>query len=153
MTEEALARLQEALGDRVEALEMASPRRLRADVPAGGAKEALRILREEVGYRHLSAISGVDGGEALEVIYQVSGPQGVLLSLRTRVPRDAPRLPTATDVYPSSILYEREVHDLLGVEFEGHPDLRRLLLYEGWPEGEYPLRKDWKPAKEGEEGA
>lgn len=152
MTEEALAQLRERIGERLENLEPAGRRRLRANVAADQAMEVLRLLHDEMGYRHLSAISGVDNGEALEVIYQVSGPQGVLLSLRTRVPRDTPRLPTATDVYPAAVLYEREVHDLLGVEFEGHPDLRRLLLYEGWPEGAYPLRKDWKP-EEGEDRA
>jgi len=46
---------------------------------------------------------------------------------------------------PGAILYEREVHDLLGVVFDGHPDLSRLILPEDWPEDVYPLRKEYSP--------
>jgi NADH-quinone oxidoreductase subunit C len=45
---------------------------------------------------------------------------------------------------PGAVLYEREVHDLLGVVFDGHPSLERLILPDDWPEGVYPLRKDYK---------
>jgi Ni,Fe-hydrogenase III component G len=69
------------------------------------------------------------------------------------IPKDAPRIPTVTGLFPVAGLYERECHDLLGIEFEGLADTRRLLLYEGWPEGQYPLRKDWKPPTGGEKHA
>lgn len=132
-------------------LERSAPRRLTANISPDEVKEALLILRDEVGCRHLSAISGVDTGEEIEIIYHLSAPEGVLLSIRASLSRNVPRMTTIMDIHPAASLYEREIHDLLGVEFEGHPDPRRLLLYEGWPEGEYPLRKDWKPAsKEGE---
>ncbi|MCK4434684.1 NADH-quinone oxidoreductase subunit C, partial [Candidatus Bathyarchaeota archaeon] len=58
------------------------------------------------------------------------------------VPKNNPNVPTVTDLIPGAILYEREVHDLLGVNFEGHPDLSPLLLPEEWPQNLYPLRKE-----------
>ena len=56
------------------------------------------------------------------------------------VPEGKPVAPTITDVIPGAVLYEREVHDLLGVEFEGHPDLSPLLLPDDWPREVHPLR-------------
>lgn len=133
----------------VEDLREAAPRRITGNTSSDRVKGALRILRDKLGYRHLSAISGVDTGEAIEIIYHVSARDGFLVSVRTSLPRDNPRVPTVTDIHPAANLYEREIRDLLGVEFEGHPDPRRLLLYEDWPRDEYPLRKDWKPRDEG----
>lgn len=62
------------------------------------------------------------------------------LILRTRVPYDAPTLPTVSHIFAGANFYEREAFDLLGVEFTGHPDLTRILLPDEW-EG-HPLRKD-----------
>jgi len=59
------------------------------------------------------------------------------------VAKDKPILPTITDLIPGATLYEREVHDLLGITFKGHPDLSPLILPEGWPPDVYPLRKEW----------
>jgi NADH-quinone oxidoreductase subunit C len=61
--------------------------------------------------------------------------------LRTSLPDDEPRMPTATGVYRSAEIMERELFDFFGVEFEGHPDLRRILMPEEW-QG-YPHRKDY----------
>ena len=62
------------------------------------------------------------------------------LRIRAGVPGDDPVAPSLTDVYPGTNFYEREIYDLLGIRFEGHPDLTRILLPDDW-EG-HPLRKD-----------
>ena len=62
-------------------------------------------------------------------------------AVKVYVPRATPKLPTVIDLWPSADWHEREAFDLLGIDFEGHPDLRRILLAEDW-EG-YPLRKDY----------
>ena len=64
------------------------------------------------------------------------------IALKVRVPRDDPRVPTVSDIWRTAEWHEREAYDLLGIVFEGHPDLRRILLPEDW-EG-FPLRKDYK---------
>ena len=146
-----LAKIKASVLGLTEEPKLARPRRITARTTPDKVLTVLSGLKD-AGCRHLSAISTVDTGDAFEVIYHVSAG-GVLVSLRTSVPKAAPRVPTATGVFPVAVLYEREAHDLMGIEFEGHPDPRPLLLYEGWPEGQYPLRKDWKPPTGGEKHA
>jgi len=95
---------------------------------------------------YLSCVSGVDrpDEDQIEVVYTVhSLPGPAKASLRVRVDRKAerPSLPSLVQVWPAADYHEREVYDLLGVWFEGHPDLRRILLAETF-EG-HPLRKDF----------
>ncbi|MDX1907538.1 MAG: NADH-quinone oxidoreductase subunit C [Bacteroidia bacterium] len=103
----------------------------------------------------LACVSGVDRGPAanrLEVVYHlasvVHGHQLVLRCgmHRTRpdTPGYIPSLPSVAAIWRTADWHEREIWDLLGVRFEGHPDLRRILLPEDW-EG-HPLRKDYQPA-------
>jgi Ni,Fe-hydrogenase III component G len=110
------------------------------------AKSVIAYLVDKYDMRHLSTISAVDLGDKLEVVYHLAKPK-LLLSVCTQAPKDDPTVDTITDVIPGAILYEREIHDLMGVIPKGHPDLRRLLLHEDWPEDVYPLRKDWKPPR------
>jgi NADH-quinone oxidoreductase subunit C len=79
----------------------------------------------------------------LGVAYSLySHDKGHKFTLRTRVPRDKPVVPTVTGVWSTAAWHEREAWDLLGIGFEGHAGLRRILLEEGW-EG-HPLRKDYQ---------
>lgn len=105
-------------------------------------KEAVSHLIKELNFVHLSTITGVDLGKEIELIYHFCRDGAIELSLKVRVPKDNPVLPTITTVSPGATLYEREVHDLLGVVFEGHPNLSRLILPDEWPENVYPLRKE-----------
>lgn len=83
----------------------------------------------------------------LEVVYNLySYETRQHLSLKCRLPREAPALPSATPLWPGADWLEREVWDLFGVRFEGHPNLRRLLLPEGWVG--HPLRKDYDRSRE-----
>ena len=91
----------------------------------------------------ISTITGVDLGNEIELNYHMICEGTV--TLKIRVPKEKPVTKTITDILPGANLYEREVFDLLGVTFEGHPNLERLLLPESWPQGDYPLRRDWKP--------
>ncbi len=104
-----------------------------------------RFLRDEENYRYLSSITGVDylpEGQ-FEVVYHFYQPSGgPALVVKTRIPRDAPVLPSLTPVFPGAEFQEREIWDLFGIRFTGHPDLRRILLWEGF--SGHPLRKDWR---------
>jgi NADH-quinone oxidoreductase subunit C len=80
--------------------------------------------------------------QGLEVVARLDNlDAGVAVSMRTRLPPGATRCPTLTGVFRGADWMERECYDMFGVVFEGHPDLRRILLGEDW-EG-YPLRKDY----------
>ncbi len=107
--------------------------------------EVVTALRDEMGYDYLSSVTATDyiNEGNLEVVYHlyrsIGGP-GLVLHVPT--PRENSVAPSLVPVYPGADLQEREVWDMLGVRFEGHPDLRRILLWEGFHG--FPLRKDWK---------
>lgn len=125
-------------------MEPSRPRRLFVRVKAEDYKEAIRRLVEEKGILHISTITGMDTGKEIEILTHLFG-QGVEVTVTTATSRDDPKMDSITDILPGATFYEREVYDLLGVKFEGHPNLKRVLLPDDWPEGVYPLRKDFKP--------
>jgi NADH-quinone oxidoreductase subunit C/D len=108
--------------------------------------EVATAIRDEFGYDLLTAVTGVDylPENKMEVVYhayKTTGGPGLIF--RVQVPRvDPVEVPSLIEVYPGADLQEREAWDLLGIRFTGHPDLRRILMWEGY-EG-HPLRKDWK---------
>jgi NADH-quinone oxidoreductase subunit C/D len=101
-------------------------------------------LRDQHGFDLLSSVTGVDYfPDQMEVVYHayrtVGGP-GIVF--KVQVPRIDPiEIPSLTSVWPGAELQEREIWDLFGIKFTGHPDLRRILMWEGF-DG-HPLRKDW----------
>ncbi|TET64438.1 NADH-quinone oxidoreductase subunit C [Candidatus Bathyarchaeota archaeon] len=117
-------------------------RRIFVYIKKDALKDAVEYSVTDLKFKHLSTITGVDLGGEIEVIYHLTYEGSIVLSIRLTVPKNNPNVPTVTDLIPGAILYEREVHDLLGVNFEGHPDLSPLLLPEGWPQNVYPLRKE-----------
>ena len=114
-------------------------------VPAKNLIELAVNLRDVLKYDFLSSVTGVDYEPEgkLEVVYHLFRTLGgPALVLKVQVPRENPVVPSLYYVYRSAELQEREAWDLLGIRFEGHPDLRRLLTWEGF--AGHPLRKDWK---------
>lgn len=104
---------------------------------------ALRIV-QGAGFHFLTDLTAVDHGgpePRFEVVYLLTAPgASARLRLKVRVASGDAVVPSATSVWAGANWLEREVFDLFGIRFEGHPDLRRILLPEDW-EG-YPLRKD-----------
>ena len=103
------------------------------------------LIHEKTYFDSLSCLTGVDNGPELgtmEVVYNLySIPYDLHLILKVLLERDSPNIDSVTSVWKTADWHEREVYDLLGIHFNGHPDLRRILLPEDW-EG-YPLRKDY----------
>ena len=100
-------------------------------------------------YPSLSNLSGVDYPKrnVIEVVYNLySYPHRHLFTLKVEAPRDNPVVPTVSGVWSHADWQEREAFDLLGVVFDGHPDLRRILMPEDWPG--HPLRKDFVEPEE-----
>jgi NADH-quinone oxidoreductase subunit C/D len=114
--------------------------------------EVAQIVRDEMGYDYLSSVTGVDyHPDHMEVVYHLyKTTGGPALMLKTQAPRENTVVPSLVSLYPGADFQEREAWDLLGIRFEGHPDLRRILMWEGF-DG-HPLRKDWQEAYHEEEG-
>ena len=102
-------------------------------------------LRDQQGYDYLSMVTSVDWPQYFEVVYYLYGvaqPKDALI-LKVRLPdKSNPIVPSLISVWPGADLQEREVYDMMGIRFDGHPNLRRILLWDGF-EG-WPLRKDYK---------
>jgi len=107
-------------------------------------RDAVRACTERLHCDRLITISAADEATGIELIYHFTGPHRNVISISVMVPRDNVLLPTLSDLLPPAGILERQIHDLFGVEFTGHPGLKKLMLNEDWPENEFPLRKDWK---------
>jgi len=142
---EVVEALRSELGGELEEASIIRPSRVKVLVRAGAHRRAISRLKERFGELHVFSIVGADLRDALEVTYNLwlYGPR-VHVMLKVRVPREGAEVETISDLVPGSALYEREVYEMLGVRFRGHPRLERLFLPEDWPEGLYPLRKDAK---------
>lgn len=110
--------------------------------------EAATFIRDELGYDLLSSVTGVDylAEGKMEVVYHAyKTTGGSALVFKVQAERVDPiSVPSLISVWMGADLQEREIWDLYGIRFEGHPDLRRILMWEGF-EG-HPMRKDWKEA-------
>ena len=117
--------------------------RATVDVPPAGWVPLAMAARDELGcdfFDWLTAVDELDEGFSVVAhVWSVAGRYGVLL--RTRVPRDAAVVDSIVEVYPGADWPERETYEMFAIDFTGHPDLRPLLLPDGF-EG-HPLRKDF----------
>ncbi len=107
------------------------------------------FLRDELGFDHISCVSGTDwiAKNEIEVIYFVgslSKPEykDIIFALAERPKRDAPVVPSLIEVWAGAEYHERETHEMLGVDFSGHPNQKHFLLPEDWDDIP-PLRKDY----------
>jgi Ni,Fe-hydrogenase III component G len=135
--------LKRDLGAKALDLANPAPRRIFLKIAPADLLAAATLLRDKYDCAHLSTISGADRGETFEFLYHFASPVAVI-TVRTGVPRSEPRLPSICAAIPGAVLYERELQDMFGVIVEGIPDARRLVLPDDWPDGQFPLRKDWK---------
>ena len=109
--------------------------------------DALTLLRDKYDFELLSTMTAIDFWPQLSprfhVIYQLTSlARNLSLQLRVALPDGQPHIPTAVGVYEVANWRERELRDMFGIVPDGHPDLRILLLPEGWDD-KHPLRKDF----------
>ena len=126
----------------------ASPTRMRIFtdfMPPEKFEAVLRFAHDELGFHKGKHIVGTDEGEDLGFSYILSNDDFILLVLREKVSKANPRVHSQSTLYPSLTLHERELVDLFGADMKNLPEGPSYPLPDGWPKGEYPLRKEWKP--------
>jgi membrane-bound hydrogenase subunit beta len=124
-------------------IKLPKERRIFVDVSMDKFEEVLKFLMDKIHFDTLCTITGLDYGDSLGVIYHLTRQDGIVINVKTGVPKDNPVVKTIMDYFPAAEFYERELVDLLGAKVEGLPEGSRYPLPDGWPDGQYPLRKDW----------
>jgi len=129
-------------GSVLETVEFRGEQTLR--VKLGALHEVLAKCRKDLGYEMLLDISSVDhfgDDPRFEMVYELATVDDAK-HLRVKAPvGEDEEVPTAVNLWPGADWHEREVWDMMGIRFKGHPDLRRILMWEGYPF--FPLRKDF----------
>jgi len=98
---------------------------------------------KELGFDRLGFVTAIDRQESFVLVYRLTSRSlSAAVFVKTSVPRDDAHIPSLFDVWPAANWQEREVYDMFGILFDGHPDLRRMLLPEDWVG--HPLRKDYQ---------
>jgi len=130
-------------GDILDLVEK-SPKRVYIEIRAESIRDVALFLFKDLGARFNTA-SGVDGRSQMEILYHFTLEDiNLLISLRVRLEKPNLEVESLAPLFEAANWVEREIHELLGINFKGHPDLRRLLLPDDWPRGVYPLRQDYR---------
>ena len=114
-------------------------------IASADLREVAKVCRDELGFDYLLDITSIDnfGAEPrFEIVYELySMGLGTHLRLKIAVSEDRGEVPTVCDIWPTANWHEREIYDMMGIRFVDHPDLRRILMWEGYPY--FPLRKEF----------
>jgi NADH:ubiquinone oxidoreductase subunit D/NADH:ubiquinone oxidoreductase subunit C len=114
-------------------------------IEAARLPEVARSLRDEHGLDYLNNLTCVDWPDRFESVYHLCSMKGGgTLTLKVAADKENPIVPSLTSVYAGADFQEREVYDMFGVRYAGHPNLRRILMWEGF--AGHPMRKDWREA-------
>lgn len=145
MNQEELNNRLSKIKDKLLAFEQPLDDRIIISCEAEKAYAINQFLFEDIGARFV-IITGIDADDCFELLYHYSYDQtGCVITIKAIVrDRQQPQIESITPLLPAAEWIERELHDVLGVDFKNHPNLKRLILADDWPEGVYPLRKEVK---------
>lgn len=120
-----------------------SSRRIYISISREKVYDFVEFLYKEKGFR-FSIATGIDTRDGIEIIYHFSHDEaGTYYNIKTLVPKDDLKIKSLATFLPATNWIEREIHELLGVDFVGHPNLIPLLTAETWPADLHPLRRDY----------
>ena len=133
----------ERFADKILKNEEKSLRRIYLDIDPGDVSVAAKFLFRDLRCRFVTA-TGIDTPSGIEILYHFShDPTGKVISLRTLIAdKKRPQIESIAAIITGAEWIEREMWEMLGIKFKGHPNLKRLLLADEWPEGKYPLRHE-----------
>jgi Ni,Fe-hydrogenase III component G len=142
--EQILQELRERFGTYIVDLFDKSPRRVYLEIDPAAMVPAAGYIFKELRAR-FNIASAMDARTHTEILYHFSLEDiNLLISLRVKLDREKPSVDSLAPVFRGAAWIEREMSELLGIEFRDHPDMRRLLLADEWPQGVYPLRADYR---------
>ena len=142
--EEVLKDIRERFKDDIIDVFDKSPKRVYIEISPESIVRVASYIFKDIGAR-FNIASGVDTRYDMEILYHFTIEDiNLLISLRVRLPKKKLEIDSLAPVFEGANWIEREIHELLGINFKGHPDLRKLLLPDDWPEEVYPLRRDYK---------
>lgn len=125
-----------------------SPSRVYIEIRPGAIVPVASYVFSDLGAR-FNIASGMDMVTHIEILYHLTIEEiNLMVNLRVKLDRDDPQIDSVGAKFEAFNWIEREMSEILGITFRGHPDMRRLLLADEWPEGVYPLRQDyseWDP--------
>ena len=134
--------LQERFGEFILAIQSESDRRIYIDIAPQSVERATRLMLDEYSAR-LQIATGVDTRDGVEVMYHWAlDKDDCVITFRTLLDHDKLELNSIAPICPAAEWIEREIWELLGINFIGHPDMRHLLLAEDWPDGDFPMRRN-----------
>lgn len=140
---EILEQIRGRLGAKIVDFHEKSAKRYYIEVRPEDIPEVTRLMFKDLGARFQIA-TGVDTPTAIEILYHWAfDPHGFIVTVRTKLDREKPEIESVAAICKGTEWIEREMWELLGIHFRNHPDLRHLLLTDDWPEGKYPLRRDY----------
>ncbi|MFH1784593.1 MAG: NADH-quinone oxidoreductase subunit C [bacterium] len=121
-----------------------SPMRVYIGIKPEAIVKMASYIFKDLGAR-FNIASGLDARTHMEILYHFTIEEiNLVISLRVKLDKTHPEIDSLAPSFEAANWVEREIHELLGINFKGHPDLRRLLLSDEWPDGVYPLRCDYK---------
>lgn len=142
--EEILAGISQRFGGSILEIVGRSPTRVYIEIVPAALPEVARHLLRDLGARFNTA-SSLETPACFEILYHFTVERlSLLVSLRVKLDKAEPRIDSLAPLFKGANWIEREIHELLGIDFRGHPNLERLLLPEQWPEGVHPLRRDYR---------
>ncbi len=142
-TEELLTQIKAKLGDKIVQWTEQSARRVYIEVQPQDIPETSHYLFRDLAAR-LAIATGTDAPDAIEVLYHWAfDDHALVFSVLTKLNRENPQIESIAGICKGAEWIEREMWELLGINFLNHPDLRHLLLADDWPAGKYPLRRDY----------
>ena len=142
--EEVLCDLRKKFKDDIIEVLDKSPKRVYIEIKQESLVKVASHIFKDLKARFNTA-SGVDVRYHMEILYHfLIEDINLLISLRVKLQKPKLEIDSLVPVFEGANWIEREMHEILGINFKGHPDLKRLLLPDDWPDGVYPLRRDYK---------
>ncbi|MDD5292583.1 MAG: NADH-quinone oxidoreductase subunit C [Candidatus Omnitrophica bacterium] len=136
--------IKERFKDTIKDFSDKSPGRVYIEIDPKDIKDVVEYIFVDLRAR-FNIASGLDARSHFEILYHFTFDKlGFIVSIRVKLNKDKPKIDSIAAIIKGAEWIEREMHELIGIDFPGHPNLKRLLLPDEWPKGVYPLRADYK---------